>query len=70
MAKPFNRTVTLIGIYKQLRPFIRPYRTMILWTLFLTFLGAITAQVNAVVLKFTTKLLMPTDTKLLPTPIL
>ncbi|MGC4128427.1 MAG: ABC transporter ATP-binding protein [Bergeyella sp.] len=53
MAKPFNRTVTLIGIYRQLRPFIRPYRTIILWTLFLTFLGAITAQVNAVVLKFT-----------------
>ena len=53
MAKPFNRTVTLIGIYKQLTPFIKPYRTMIIGTLLLTFLGAIAAQVNAVVLKYT-----------------
>ena len=53
MAKPFNRTVTLIGIYKQLAPFIKPYRTMIIGTLLLTFLGALAAQVNAVVLKFT-----------------
>lgn len=53
MAKPFDRTLNLIGIYKQLKPFIRPYRGMILGTLFLTFLGAMAAQVNAVVLKYT-----------------
>jgi len=53
MAKPFNRTVTLVGIYKQLKPFIRPYRMMIFGTLLLTFIAAVTAQVNAVVLKYT-----------------
>lgn len=53
MAKPFNRTVTLFGIYKQLIPFIRPYRLMIYGTLFLTFLGALAAQVNPIVLKYT-----------------
>lgn len=53
MAKPFNRTVTLFGIYKQLVPFIRPYRLMIYGTLFLTFLGALAAQVNPIVLKYT-----------------
>jgi ABC-type multidrug transport system fused ATPase/permease subunit len=52
-ARPFNRTLTLFGIYRQLKPFIKPYRLMIYGTLFLTFLGAITAQVNAVVLKYT-----------------
>lgn len=53
MAKPFNRALSIFGIYRQLKPFIKPYRLMIYWTLFLTFLGAITAQVNAVVLKYT-----------------
>lgn len=53
MAKPFNRTLTLFGIYKQLIPFIRPYRLMIYGTLFLTFLGALAAQVNPLVLKYT-----------------
>ncbi len=53
MAKPFNRTVTLFGIYKQLKPFIKPYRLMIFGTLLLTFIGALTAQINAVVLKYT-----------------
>ena len=53
MAKRFNRTVTLIGIYNQLVPFIRPYRRMIVWTLLLTLLGALAAQVNALVLKYT-----------------
>ena len=53
MAKRFNRTITLIGIYHQLVPFIRPYRRMIFWTLLLTLLGALAAQVNALVLKYT-----------------
>ncbi len=53
MAKPFNRTVTLYGIYKQLVPFIRPYRLMIYGTLLLTFIGALAAQVNPLVLKYT-----------------
>ncbi len=53
MAKPFTRALSIFGIYRQLKPFIRPYRLMIYGTLFLTFLGAVTAQVNAVVLKYT-----------------
>ena len=53
MPKPFARTTNLISIYKQLRPFISPYRFMIYGTLFLTFLGALAAQVNPLVLKYT-----------------
>ena len=53
MAKPFNRTITLYNIYQQLIPFIKPYRLMIYGTLFLTFLGALMAQVNPLVLKYT-----------------
>jgi ABC-type multidrug transport system fused ATPase/permease subunit len=53
MAKKFTRTLNLIHIYQQLRPFIKPYRLMIYGTLILTFLGAIAAQVNPIVLKYT-----------------
>ena len=53
MAKPFNRTITIYHIYQQLVPFIKPYRLMIYGTLFLTFLGALMAQVNPLVLKYT-----------------
>lgn len=53
MAKPFTRTANLVGIYQKLVPFIRPYRTMVIGTLVLTFLGALAAQVNPLVLKYT-----------------
>lgn len=53
MAKPFNRTITIYHIYQQLVLFIKPYRLMIYGTLFLTFLGALMAQVNPLVLKYT-----------------
>lgn len=53
MLKPFNRTITLYHIYQQLIPFIRPYRKMMYFTLFLTFIGALMAQVNPLVLKYT-----------------
>ncbi len=53
MKNPFNRTITIFGIFKQLKPFIRPYRLMILWTLVLTLLGALAPQVNPIVLKYT-----------------
>lgn len=53
MAKPFNRSITLYHIYQQLIPFIKPYRKMIYGTLFLTFIGALMAQVNPLVLKYT-----------------
>ena len=53
MPKPFKRTVTLYNIYQQLIPFIKPYRLMMYGTLFLTFVGALMAQVNPLVLKYT-----------------
>jgi ABC-type multidrug transport system fused ATPase/permease subunit len=53
MAKPFNRTISLYHIYTQLIPFIKPYRVMIYGTLFLTFIGALMAQVDPLVLKYT-----------------
>jgi len=53
MAKPFHRTVTLLGIYRQIMPFIKPYKWMIFGTLALTFIGALMAQVNPLVLKYT-----------------
>lgn len=42
----------LIDVFKQLIPFTRPYRVMIYSTLVLTFIGALTAQVNPLVLKY------------------
>lgn len=53
MAKVFNRTVTLFNIYQQILPFIKPYKWMIFGTLLLTFVGALMAQVNPLVLKYT-----------------
>ena len=53
MAKVLKRTVTLINIYQQILPFIKPYKWMIFGTLFLTFIGALMAQVNPLVLKYT-----------------
>lgn len=53
MKKPFQKTTNLIHIYQQLRPFIKPYRMMIFVTLALTFIGALFAQVNPLVLKYT-----------------
>lgn len=53
MPKPFNRTITLYHVYQQLLPYIRPYRKMMYFTLLLTFLGALMAQVNPLVLKYT-----------------
>lgn len=53
MPKPFNRTITLYNIYQQLIPYIKPYRLMMYGTLFLTFIGALMAQVNPLVLKYT-----------------
>lgn len=53
MKNPFNRTITIFGIFQQLKPFIRPYRLMIFWTLLLTLVGALTAQINPIVLKYT-----------------
>ncbi|MCF0070656.1 ABC transporter ATP-binding protein/permease [Dyadobacter sp. CY261] len=40
-------------IFQRLRPFVKPYRRQIIFALFLTLLGAVTAQVNPWVLRYT-----------------
>mgnify|MGYP003630903395 CR=1 FL=1 len=43
----------LLQLFKKLAPFIRPYRSLILYTLLLTIVGSFAAQVNAFILKYT-----------------
>ena len=45
--------MTLLQLFKNLRPYVKPYRRLIFAALFLTLVGSFTAQVNALVLKFT-----------------
>jgi len=53
MKKPFQKTTNLIHIFNQLKSFIKPYKWMVFGTLALTFIGALFAQVNPIVLKYT-----------------
>ena len=53
MKKPFQTTTNLIHIFNQLKTFITPYTWMVFGTLALTFIGALFAQVNPIVLKYT-----------------
>lgn len=64
MKHPFYRTINLFSLFKQLKPFVYPNRKMIVWTLILTLLGALMAQVNPIVLKYT----VDAVTKLIPHP--
>ncbi|GAB3166261.1 ABC transporter ATP-binding protein [Telluribacter humicola] len=45
--------MSIWDIFKRLQPFVRPYRSLILFALLLTLLGALTAQVNPIVLRYT-----------------
>lgn len=45
--------MSIIQLYKNLRPFVKPYRWLIFAALFLTLVGSFTAQVNALTLKYT-----------------
>jgi len=40
-------------LFKNLRPYVRPYRKLVLGTLLLTLIGSFTAQVNAWILRYT-----------------
>jgi ABC-type multidrug transport system fused ATPase/permease subunit len=40
-------------VFKRLRPFVSPYRSLIIFALLLTLVGALTAQVNPLVLRYT-----------------
>lgn len=45
--------MSLLQLFKQIRPFVTPYRWLVFGTLFLTLIGSFTAQVNAIILKYT-----------------
>jgi len=45
--------MTLFQLFKNIRPYVRPYRWLVIFTLILTFIGSLTAQVNAWVLRYT-----------------
>ena len=42
--------MNLINLFKNIRPFVRPYRWLVIITLVLTLIGSLMAQVNAIVL--------------------
>lgn len=45
--------MNLLGLFKHIRPFVRPYRWLVVAALLLTLLGSLAAQVNAIVLQYT-----------------
>lgn len=47
-----KNTVNLWQLFKKLRPFVVPYRWLVLITLILTLIGALAAQVNALTLQY------------------
>ena len=42
--------MNLINLFKKIRPYVYPYRWLVIITLILTLIGSLMAQVNAVVL--------------------
>jgi len=45
--------MTISSLYGHIRPFVRPYRKLVVGTLLLTVVGAFAAQVNALILRYT-----------------
>lgn len=45
--------MTLSRLYTNLRPYVRPYRKLVVATLILTAIGSFAAQVNALILRYT-----------------
>jgi ABC-type multidrug transport system fused ATPase/permease subunit len=45
--------MTLFQLFKNIMPYVRPYKWLVTLALVLTFIGALTAQVNAYVLQYT-----------------
>ena len=45
--------MTLLQLFRNIAPYVRPYKWMVLLALVMTFIGALTAQVNAYVLQYT-----------------
>lgn len=44
--------MNLWQLFQQIRPFVRPYRALVIFTLILTLIAALTAQVNALTLQY------------------
>lgn len=44
--------MSILQLFTQLKRFVRPYRLLVVATLILTFIGALAAQVNALVLRY------------------
>ncbi len=44
--------MNLWHLFQKLRPFVRPYRMLVIATLILTLIGSFTAQVNALTLQY------------------
>ena len=44
--------MNLLHLFQKLRPFVQPYRWLVIATLILTLIGALTAQVNALTLQY------------------
>ena len=44
--------MNLWHLFQKLRPFVRPYRLLVIATLILTLIGSFTAQVNALTLQY------------------
>jgi ABC-type multidrug transport system fused ATPase/permease subunit len=45
--------MTLTRLYNNLKPYVRPYRRLVIATLILTAIGSFAAQVNALILRYT-----------------
>ncbi len=45
--------MTIPGLFRHIRPFVRPYRRLVIATILLTVIGSFAAQVNAWVLRYT-----------------
>ncbi len=45
--------MTLVQLFKKLRRFTKPYKTLIFYTLVLTLIGSFVAQINAYIIKYT-----------------
>src|SRR5690625_173639 len=45
--------MTIFQLFKNLWPFVKPYRFLVFAALFLTLIGSFTAQVNALTLQYT-----------------
>lgn len=45
--------MSLTQLFKNIIPYVKPYRSLVIFTLILTFIGSLVAQVNAWVLRYT-----------------